>query len=388
MHLLPIVATIIILATSVVCQLYIGSIAKASRVAAPCSTVLVLILIEMWYGFQSLSTCVVFAAVIYFLSYIGAYLASTFPLPYAWRNSAARHDATHDIEGEDRLSLLSRRDDRPAFVRALGETDILLLAALTNEGWDAATFSPEDMLAEARKARLDVTGCDTFAPFFYERDGVEAMPFFSTVDHVETFCEKFSKERNRVFPFQRVNAAGSVIASALAWCPILVLNAKSAEEYVLSSEDARLLVEIWGRDRAENADDAPMTVEQLIRQFRNAPMGQSIGPVTKALAAQSVWVGTEGVTPTRDGKIVGKMCLKTGADNQGRAWVYAYTSRAEFSKAFPDGGPFAEMSFPDLFELVDKDQQFAGLVLNSTSDAMCPIPRELFGHVRQALPKK
>jgi len=229
---------------------------------------------------------------------------------------------------------------------------------------------------------------DTFAPFLYERDGVEAMPFFSTVDHAQTFCEKYSKERNRVFPFQTVNAAGSIIASAVAWCPVLILNAESADEYVLSAADIGLLVEMWARDRTGDTDAAPMTAEQLIRQLSNAPIGNSIGPITKALAAQSVWVGTEGVTPTRDGKIVGNMCLKTGADNQGREWVYAYTSRAEFSKAFPDGGPFAEMSFPDLFEIVDKDQQFAGLVLNSTSDAMCPIPRELFGYVRQAIPEK
>jgi len=141
MHLLPIVITIIILATSAICQIYIRSIAKASRVAAPCSTVMVLALTAVWYGFSSLSTCVFFAALVYFLSYVGAYLASTFPLPYAWRNSGARHDAAHDIEGRDRLSLLSRRSDRPAFVRALRESDITLLAALTSEGFDADTLT-------------------------------------------------------------------------------------------------------------------------------------------------------------------------------------------------------------------------------------------------------
>lgn len=261
MHLLPIVATIIILATSAICQLYLRSLAKASRIAALCSTVMVMTMTEVWYGFSSLSTCVLFATLIYLLSYVGAYLASTLPLPYAWRNSTAQHYAPHDIEGQDRLSLLSRQDDRPAFIHAIGKSDVTLLAALTSEGWDAATFSPEDMLAEAKKLRLDVTGCDTFAPFFYERDGVEAMPFFSTVDRAERFCEKFSKERNRVFPFQTVTAAGSVIASALTWCSVLVLNAESADEYVLSAMDMRLLAETWGRNRTGDPDAAPMTAE-------------------------------------------------------------------------------------------------------------------------------
>jgi hypothetical protein len=130
-----------------------------------------------------------------------------------------------------------------------------------------------------------------------------------------------------------------------------------------------------------------MNAEQIIRQYRNSPVGDSIGPITKALAAQSVFVGTADVTPTQDGKITGKIQLKTDADNRGRMWVYAYTSRAEFSKAFPDGGPYAEMSFPDLFEIVERDQQFAGIFLNSASDASLPISRELFGDVRRVLPR-
>jgi hypothetical protein len=142
-----------------------------------------------------------------------------------------------------------------------------------------------------------------------------------------------------------------------------------------------------GRNRRKSMATVPTNVEQMIRQYRNLPIGKSVGPITKALAVQSMLVGTVGVTPTQDGKIVGKICLKTGADNQGRQWVYAYTSRAEFSKAFPEGGLFAEISFPDLFGIVEKDQECGGLFLNSVSNASMPIPRELFGYVRQALSK-
>ncbi len=140
-----------------------------------------------------------------------------------------------------------------------------------------------------------------------------------------------------------------------------------------------------GCDRRESTATVPMSTEQVIHQYRNSPIGDSIGPITQALAAQSVFVGTEGVTPTREGKIIDKIRLKTGVDNQGRSWVYAYTSRAEFSKAFPDGGPFTELSFSDLFAIAEKDQKFAGIFLNSASDSYFPIPRELFGDVSRAL---
>ena len=79
------------------------------------------------------------------------------------------------------------------------------------------------------------------------------------------------------------------------------------------------------------------------------------------------------------------MRVKIGPDREGR--LYAYTSRAEFTKAFPEGGAFAEMSFPDIFKIVETDQQFAGIYLNSASDARFLIPRELFDHVRRALPR-
>jgi len=139
--------------------------------------------------------------------------------------------------------------------------------------------------------------------------------------------------------------------------------------------------------RKESTATAPMNAEQIIRQWRNSPVGDSIGPITRALAAQSVFVPTEGVTPTQEGKITGKMRFKIGSDKEGRLWVYVYTSRAEFSKSFPAGGTFVEMSFLDIFKIVETDQQFAGIYLNSASDARFPIPRVLFDHVRRALPR-
>ena len=129
--------------------------------------------------------------------------------------------------------------------------------------------------------------------------------------------------------------------------------------------------------------DASMNTEDIIRQYRNSPVGNSIDVVAKSLAGQSVFVGTESVAPTKDGKLTGKIRLKTGADNRGRLLAYAYTSREEFSKAFPQGGPFAEMKFADVFTIIERDSQFGGIYLNSASDAMCPIPRELFDRVKQ-----
>src|SRR5690606_23322483 len=76
--------------------------------------------------------------------------------------------------------------------------------------------------------------------------------------------------------------------------------------------------------------------------------------------------------------------LYTGLDNEGRPWAYIYTTSAAFAKAFPRGGKYAEMSFVDVFELVEKDEQFGGIFINANSDKY-PIPREMMPHVRSVL---
>ena len=148
---------------------------------------------------------------------------------------------------------------------------------------------------------------------------------------------------------------------------------------------------LLGCDRKESATSKPtMTIEQIIQAHVDSPVGVSIGPITESLAKQSVFIATAEVAPTQDGKLTGtsKIQFKVGKDNQGRPWAYAYTSEAQFSKAFPQGGPFAEMSFPDVFKIIESDPKFAGIYLNSASDTFYPIPRELFDHVTRALQKE
>ena len=137
-----------------------------------------------------------------------------------------------------------------------------------------------------------------------------------------------------------------------------------------------------GCNRKENATATPMNIEETIRTYRNSPVRESIGPIAKCLAIQSVFVGTEGVASTEAGRLTSKIRLKAGADNRGHLWAYAYTSRAEFDKAFPEGGAFAEMKISAVLKIVEADERFSGIYLNSASDASYPILRELFERVK------
>jgi hypothetical protein len=67
---------------------------------------------------------------------------------------------------------LARRGDRDAFVRALGEADIFVFAAIEGDGLDPSTLTREQLLAEIERAATDLNERqDGFAPFVYERNG-------------------------------------------------------------------------------------------------------------------------------------------------------------------------------------------------------------------------
>jgi hypothetical protein len=147
------------------------------------------------------------------------------------------------FQKRDRLSALSSQSDRRSFIRALVEADVTVLAALQSEGLDAATFTQEELLAEIEKAAKDLSERTSFEPFVYRNGESRCLPFFSNPDHAQTFSGEYSKERHRVFPFQSLGVSGAVLVSLLPGCDAMVLNARSADEYVLSQADMRLLGE-------------------------------------------------------------------------------------------------------------------------------------------------
>jgi hypothetical protein len=129
-----------------------------------------------------------------------------------------------------------------------------------------------------------------------------------------------------------------------------------------------------------------MTTEEIIRQNSNAPIGQSIIPVATSLAKHSVFVATESSPSTQPTTVkLDKLHFRTAQDNQGRMWAYAYTTQGELLRTFPQGSPYAELDFKDFFQIIERDGTFAGIFLNSGSDSSYPIPREVFGQVKEVL---
>lgn len=159
---------------------------------------------------------------------------------------------------------------------------------------------------------------------------------------------------------------------------------ESAESYVHAEDDRPRRVKITP---PPSTPASQTTSEQIIREYAKLPIALSIEPVAASLARHTVFVPIDEAT-TKQGRIVGPETLriKTSADIDGNMWAYGYTNREQFSLAFPAGGGFAELSFESFFEIIERDGQFRGIVLNAGSDAAYHIPRELFELAKQALP--
>jgi len=144
----------------------------------------------------------------------------------------------------DPLVAAGRRSSGAAFVRAVGTSDVFVIAAMQSEGLDAATFSPEVLLAELEHVARDLSEReDGFEVFTYERGGRSCLPFFSSQGHCQTFCGEYSKLANRVFPFQVLGVNGSDLATCSRGVEQMILNAWTPDERPLSDSEKCLLQE-------------------------------------------------------------------------------------------------------------------------------------------------
>jgi hypothetical protein len=136
--------------------------------------------------------------------------------------------------------------DRNAFFRQLGEQDIFVIAAMQGDGIDPHGMTTEQLLAEIERAAKDLSEDKAREPFVYEKEGQRRLPFFTSNDCAQTFVGGYSKERDRVYPFQLLGVKGPLLAQILLACDVLVMNDRSADEVELSDDDAAAIRRMWG----------------------------------------------------------------------------------------------------------------------------------------------
>jgi hypothetical protein len=118
--------------------------------------------------------------------------------------------------------------------------------------------------------------------------------------------------------------------------------------------------------------------KRVLVELRKMPIDQSIARAAKELATDTLLIAVKTPDPSN-------IEFSVASDHEGRSWVYAFTDEEEFSKTFPNGSSFVEMTFANLLATVGPDDRFGGIYINSKSDAMYLVPRELFAFAYQTI---
>jgi len=120
-----------------------------------------------------------------------------------------------------------------------------------------------------------------------------------------------------------------------------------------------LICGLLGCGSAQDQGPTPGTItEDLIHQHRGSSVDQTTGLIAASLVPRTVFLRIPDEASVDLGlhDLDPHFRFATAKDNQGRSWAWAYTNRAEFSRAFPQGAKFAETSFPRFFRIIERDE--------------------------------
>jgi hypothetical protein len=138
------------------------------------------------------------------------------------------------------LNKQSTAAPREGLLGELAASTVWLFAAMDGDGLDPRSMSTEELLAELRRAAEDLARRQEFSPFVYEKDGQRRLPFFTSEEHSQVFAGEYSKERNRVYPFELLGVKGALLPKLSALSDVLVMNDRSPDEVVLTPEELGL----------------------------------------------------------------------------------------------------------------------------------------------------
>jgi hypothetical protein len=139
-------------------------------------------------------------------------------------------------------------ESRAAFIRELGKTELFFLRALHGDGIPTNELTKERLLAEFRREMEAARDKEGFRTFVYERNGNRVLPFFTSEEKAQMFCGEYSKQQNRVYPFQVVSISPIttpvVVMVLLVNGDVLILNDRCPDESVISTSD-KARMRLW-----------------------------------------------------------------------------------------------------------------------------------------------
>jgi hypothetical protein len=142
----------------------------------------------------------------------------------------------------DPLTQSARGADREGFAKVFATSTVQFLCVPQrfSQGLPADA-SQEQILAQLEEAAQDLAANRDVTPFSYEDNGRRRLPVFSTMELGLEFAKWYALRTRRLIPIQTLGVQGAAIVPAFANCDDVVLNDRTAFEYVLSAVDMTYL---------------------------------------------------------------------------------------------------------------------------------------------------
>jgi len=152
------------------------------------------------------------------------------------------------------LTKLGRSGNSHEFAATLSQGPMWMLSCPLPAGVDPATLTQKALLEMIEKYTKELSEAQSHQPFVYQKDAHSCLPLFTSMKRAQQFVESYVREKDRVIPFSVLELSqGNAAFPVFSQVDKVIVNARTDDEYTLTSQDLHECVKIGGdRDR-----DAP-----------------------------------------------------------------------------------------------------------------------------------
>ena len=137
----------------------------------------------------------------------------------------------------DPLRAAIRRGDWRAVREHLATRQVLVYRRPHGAGFDPATVTQEQIVAEAKAAAVAADRDENWFPLTYDQDGEHRFPFFTDQAAAERFAGAYASKVNRIHALQLAEVAGEVVLALAPDVDRFVLNDQSQDETELPAAE-------------------------------------------------------------------------------------------------------------------------------------------------------
>jgi hypothetical protein len=135
------------------------------------------------------------------------------------------------------------------FIETFKDVPVYAIAATESEGIDSSSLSKEQLHAEIqRQIERDREGRQSGSKFFIYTVGQQRhLPFFTSAENAKLFCDDYSREQGKIFPFRVLQTKGKFLGTIDPdSAHVVIMNDRCPGERALTARELARAQRLWG----------------------------------------------------------------------------------------------------------------------------------------------